>query len=95
MTQIPRQVVSKTKSMLKYQTTQGERIRKVMDVVAPILMDGNIVFDKAKGFTIAGLTENLFVKLTLPPPDLSPLSAGPQMLPWEWISGYWRLGYAA
>ena len=53
--------------MLKYQTTQGERIRKVFDVVAPILMDGNIVFDKAKGFTISGLTENLFVKLTMPP----------------------------
>jgi len=51
--------------MLKYQTTLGDRLRKIIDVLSPILVDGNLTFDKT-GLTINGQTDSLAVKLELP-----------------------------
>ena len=51
---------------LKYQTTLGERIRKILEVISPILVDGNLTFDKT-GLSIQGMTNQIYVKLKLPP----------------------------
>jgi hypothetical protein len=52
--------------MLKYQTTLGERLRKVLEVISPILVDGNLTFSK-DGLRIRGMTNNVMVNLHLPP----------------------------
>lgn len=51
--------------VLKYQTTLGERIRRILEVISPILVDGNLTFDK-HGLSIQGMTDKVFVKLNLP-----------------------------
>jgi|GEM_PF-4558208 len=51
--------------MLHWQTTGGEKFRKIMEVISPIMVDGNITFDKS-GVYIEGATSGIHVKLCLP-----------------------------
>lgn len=50
---------------LKYQTTLGNRFRKIFEIIAPILMEGRLVFGP-DGITIAGSSGDISVNLVLP-----------------------------
>lgn len=52
--------------MFNYQTTVGDRLRKAMEVLAPVLVDGNLTFHKG-GLSIEGITKTVHVRLDLPP----------------------------
>jgi hypothetical protein len=57
--------MSKAVHNLKYQTTLGERIRRILEVISPILVDGNITFSSS-GLSIHGMTNGIYLKLQLP-----------------------------
>ena len=51
---------------LRYQTTRGPLLRSVLNIIAPILCDANLTFDKT-GITLDGFTPEVDVRLELPP----------------------------
>ena len=52
--------------MLSYQTTLGQRLYKVLSVIAPILIDCRLGFSVEHGLISEGLTPSTYVKLSIP-----------------------------
>jgi hypothetical protein len=58
-------LAAKSNLRMHFQTTRGPLLKKVLDVVGPILIDGNMIFSP-RGITIEGFSRNTKVTLSIP-----------------------------